>query len=94
LNNIWHHLTDTYDGIKSGVKLLIIGAPGLVYINYNFENRPFWFRIIWKMTEFFRNIIIRLPKRFKDFVTYFSSFFLLIFPFLIFVYFLKNLELR
>jgi hypothetical protein len=72
---VLHHLPDTYDGIKSCVELLKRGAPFLVYIYYNFENRPFWFRIIWRMTDFIRKIIIRYPRRIKNFVTDLIAFF-------------------
>lgn len=62
---VLHHVPDTSEAIKSCSKLLKPGAPFLVYIYYDFDNRPFWFKYLWSFSNFLRLIIYRLPKFFK-----------------------------
>jgi ubiquinone/menaquinone biosynthesis C-methylase UbiE len=66
---VLHHIPDTAEGIKSCVRKLKPNAPFLVYLYYAFDNRPAWFRAIWKISDFFRNIICSLPFGIKKFVT-------------------------
>ena len=37
------------------------GAPLLLYLYYAFDNQPVWYRMIWKVSEFGRVIISRMP---------------------------------
>jgi hypothetical protein len=37
------------------------GAPFLVYLYYDFDNRPAWFRALWKASDLLRGGISRLP---------------------------------
>lgn len=66
---VLHHIPDTADAMKTCVRLLKPGAPFLVYLYYRFDNRPAWFRLIWKASESIRAIISRLPNRLKHVVT-------------------------
>lgn len=66
---VLHHIPDTAEGVKSCVRKLKPNAPFLVYLYYAFDNRPRWFRAIWKISDFFRNIICSLPFAIKKFVT-------------------------
>ena len=43
-------------------RTLKAGAPFLVYLCYSFENRPAWFRIIWRMSDLLRATVSQLPK--------------------------------
>lgn len=58
---VLHHCPDTQAGLDECVKKLKVGAPFLVYLYYDFDNRPWWFRIIWKITDLMRRVISRLP---------------------------------
>lgn len=58
---VLHHIPDTMEGIKSCVKKLKKGAPFLVYLYYSFDNRPRWFKFIWKLTNLGRILISRMP---------------------------------
>ena len=58
---VLHHLPDTDAGIQSCVRKLKSGAPLLLYLYYAFDNRPRWFRLIWRVTNAFRHGISRLP---------------------------------
>src|SRR5262249_10198377 len=58
---VLHHLPDTRAGLVACVSRLKPGAPFLLYVYYNFDNRPLWFRALWKMSDIARRIISRLP---------------------------------
>lgn len=66
---VLHHIPDTKAALKSCIKLLKPGAPFLLYLYYRFDNRPLWFRSIWKMSEFLRAFVKRLPDGLKPAVT-------------------------
>jgi SAM-dependent methyltransferase len=66
---VLHHVPDTEKAIKSCVDLLKTGAPLLLYLYYNFENRPYFYRIIWVISDVFRRIIYNLPFRIRRAVT-------------------------
>ena len=48
-------------GIKQCVEKLKKGAPLLLYLYYRFDNRPFWFRFIWSISDLLRKIISKMP---------------------------------
>jgi SAM-dependent methyltransferase len=52
---------DTFRGIEACVRKLKPGAPFLVYLYYAFDNRPWWFRAIWRVSDLLRRMISRLP---------------------------------
>lgn len=58
---VLHHIPDTSAAMSSCVKKLKLGAPFLVYLYYAFDNRPAWFRTIWKASDFVRRIVARQP---------------------------------
>jgi ubiquinone/menaquinone biosynthesis C-methylase UbiE len=60
---VLHHLPDTKAAMHSCAAKLKPGAPLLVYLYYAFDNRPGWFRRLWKLTEWMRLVISRLPFR-------------------------------
>lgn len=62
---VLHHVPDTAAGLKSCVAKLKPGAPFLVYLYYDFENRPAWFRLLWKLSEGPRWFISMLPFAIK-----------------------------
>ncbi len=70
---VLHHIPNTQAAINACVKLLKPGAPFLVYIYYRFDNRPRWFRFVWRISEVLRAGISALPARLKHFVTDFIA---------------------
>ena len=48
-------------GIRACVAKLKPGAPFLVYLYYAFDNRPAWFRGLWKVSDVGRSVVSRLP---------------------------------
>jgi SAM-dependent methyltransferase len=66
---VLHHVPDTPAAIRSCVDLLKTGAPLLLYLYYAFDNRPWWFRAIWRASDLGRKLIYRLPPSLKHLVT-------------------------
>ncbi len=66
---VLHHIPDTLGGIKSCAELLKKGAPFLLYLYYSFDNKPAWFRVIWKITDLIRRLICILPRVVKILIT-------------------------
>jgi SAM-dependent methyltransferase len=58
---VLHHIPDTTAGIEACVRLLKPGAPFLVYLYYALEQRPWWYRGIWRATDVARRGLSRLP---------------------------------
>jgi SAM-dependent methyltransferase len=59
---VLHHIPDTEAGMQNCVAKLKPGAPFLVYLYYSFDNRPAWFRAVWKTSDAARRLICRLPN--------------------------------
>jgi SAM-dependent methyltransferase len=66
---VLHHIPDTQDGITACVRKLKPGAPFLVYLYYALENRPLWFRCLWRGSDALRRCICTLQKEKKLFIT-------------------------
>ncbi len=66
---VLHHVTDTEKAIKSCADLLKREAPLLLYLYYKFDNRPFFYRIVWRVSDVFRHVIYHLPFRVRRIVT-------------------------
>ena len=60
---VLHHLPDTARALAAIARKLKPGAPFLVYIYYAFDNRPRWYRLLWRTTDGARIAIARLPYR-------------------------------
>lgn len=66
---VLHHVPDTAAAIRCCVTLLKPGAPFLVYLYYAFDNRPWWFRALWRVSDWARRGVYRLPADLKHGVT-------------------------
>jgi hypothetical protein len=60
---VLHHVPDTAAGLQACVRKLKRGAPFLVYLYYAFDNRPLWFRRLWSLSDYGREVVSRLPPR-------------------------------
>lgn len=58
---VLHHVPDTQAAIQSLGSKLVPGGTLLVYLYYAFDNRPAWFRSIWKISDLFRRCISWMP---------------------------------
>jgi ubiquinone/menaquinone biosynthesis C-methylase UbiE len=62
---VLHHVPDTQLGINKCVAVLKPDAPLLLYLYYSFDNRPAWFRLIWRMSDLTRRVISVMPYPLK-----------------------------
>ena len=58
---VLHHVPNTESALASCVRRLRPGAPFLLYLYYALDNRPFWFRALWRTSDVFRRAICALP---------------------------------
>ena len=66
---VLHHVPDTAQALRSCVRKLKPNAPFLVYLYYAFDNRPLWFRALWRISDWLRRFISKLPFRLKYLLT-------------------------
>ena len=59
---VLHHVPDTQAALDRCVSKLRPGAPFLIYLYYSFDNRSFWFRCIWRVSDILRRGVSRLPR--------------------------------
>ena len=70
---VLHHIPDTVAALRDCVEMLKPGAPFLVYLYYKFDNRPFWYVIIWRISDVIRHIISSMPSSLKSITTNFIA---------------------
>lgn len=51
---VLHHVPDTDKALRDCVRTLKRGAPFLLYLYYALDNRPFWYRALWKFANALR----------------------------------------
>jgi SAM-dependent methyltransferase len=66
---VLHHIPDPQSGIEACVHKLKLGAPFLIYLYYAFDNRPLWFRAIWKISDILRSFVSRMPHQLRYFAS-------------------------
>ncbi|MDH5545304.1 MAG: class I SAM-dependent methyltransferase [Gammaproteobacteria bacterium] len=62
---VLHHVPDTQAGIQACVDKLKPGAPFLLYLYYALDNKPLWFRWLWRASNLARILISRFPHGLK-----------------------------
>lgn len=65
---VLHHVPDTAKAMQSIARTLKPGAPFLIYLYYAFDQRPWWFRGIWRVSDILRQFISKMPVRLKNVV--------------------------
>src|SRR5262249_38233688 len=63
---VLHHLPDPAAGLAACVRKLKRGAPMLLYVYYAFDNRPAWFRLVWRGSDALRQLLSRAPFPLKS----------------------------
>jgi ubiquinone/menaquinone biosynthesis C-methylase UbiE len=58
---VLHHVPDTEAAIAAIADKLKPNAPFLVYLYYALDNRPIWYRLVWRVTDLARHVVSRLP---------------------------------
>jgi SAM-dependent methyltransferase len=62
---VLHHVPDTGAAIAAIADKLKPNAPFLVYLYYALDNRPRWYRLLWRVTDLARFLVSRLPHPFR-----------------------------
>lgn len=62
---VLHHIPDTQKALNDCSRLLKKGAPFLLYLYYDLENKPQWYKFAWRISDLLRNIICISPKFIK-----------------------------
>lgn len=65
---VLHHVFNTQEAISSIANVLKPGAPFLIYLYYAFDQRPWWFRVLWRLSDILRRIICKMPRLIKNFI--------------------------
>ncbi len=58
---VLHHVPDTEAAIETIASKLKPGAPFLLYLYYAFDNRPTWYRRLWRVSNLGRLVVSHLP---------------------------------
>lgn len=58
---VLHYVPDPRAAVRALVRKLKPGAPLLVYVYYALDNRPGWFRGLWRMVDLTRRLVSQLP---------------------------------
>jgi ubiquinone/menaquinone biosynthesis C-methylase UbiE len=58
---VLHHVPDTEAAIAAIADKLKTDAPFLVYLYYALDNRPIWYRLLWRISDLARFAVSRLP---------------------------------
>jgi SAM-dependent methyltransferase len=58
---VLHHVPDTQAAIAAIADKLKCNAPLLLYLYYALDNRPIWYRLLWRVSDAARFVISRLP---------------------------------
>ena len=62
---VLHHIINSQSALNTCVQKLKIRAPFLLYVYYSLDNKPDWYKKVWRISNFFRNIISNLPFKIK-----------------------------
>jgi SAM-dependent methyltransferase len=66
---VLHHVPDTAEAIAAVAAKLKKSAPFLVYLYYAFDNRGFAFRALWRVSDWVRRVVSRLPHSLRYWVS-------------------------
>jgi SAM-dependent methyltransferase len=66
---VLHHIPDTGLAIKDVSRSIKSGGTFLCYLYYSLENKPSYYKLIFKGVDGVRGITSRLPRKMKQFVT-------------------------
>ena len=66
---VLHHIPDTGLAIKEVARRIKPGGVFLCYLYYNLENKPGFYKLIFKVVNVMRKVISGLPQRIKQMVT-------------------------
>jgi ubiquinone/menaquinone biosynthesis C-methylase UbiE len=65
---VLHHIPDTQKALTDCVKKVKVGGYFYLYLYYSLDNRGILFKMLWKLSDFVRFIVCRLPQKIKKLV--------------------------
>jgi len=72
---VLHHIPNTQEALKSCVRKLKKNAPFLIYLYYKLDGKPFWYKVLWRFSNIFRNVISICPYNIRYFLSQLIAFF-------------------
>ena len=66
---VLHHTLDPQKGLSICSSKLKKNSPFLLYLYYSFDNKPLWFRLLWKISNYMRLFISIMPRPIKLIIT-------------------------
>jgi SAM-dependent methyltransferase len=66
---VLHHVPDPDAGLLSCVKKLKPGGIFLLYVYYAMDNRPVWFKSLWRLSDHLRRLISTTPPAMRHLLT-------------------------
>ena len=62
---VLHHIPDTQKALNDSVKILKPGGYFLLYLYYNLDNRNFFFKAIFHLSNLVRSVVSKMPAKAK-----------------------------
>jgi ubiquinone/menaquinone biosynthesis C-methylase UbiE len=85
---VLHHIPDTQKALNDSVKKVKKGGHFLLYLYYNLDNRPFYFKFFYWLSNLVRRVVSKLPSGLKKAVCAFLAV-VLYMPFILLCRFLR-----
>lgn len=60
---VLHHVPNTLLALKASVSMLKENGLFLIYLYHSMDNRPRWYKAVWRSSELIRAIISRMPLK-------------------------------
>ena len=60
---VFHYVPNPLEALRACVRKLKVGAPILVNVYYALDNRPSWFRFLWRVVDGIRRAVSWMPHR-------------------------------
>lgn len=65
---VLHHIPNTQKALEDITRKAKKGAAVLIYLYYSLDDKPYWFRMIFKVSNVLRLLICKLPSKIKKVV--------------------------
>lgn len=70
---VLHHIPDTKKAFFELYRVIKEEGDLLTYLYYSFDNRPYWYKLLFYISDMLRLFISKLPKRLAHFFAFFLA---------------------